>query len=77
MAKITVSNLGTAESLFSDLTATELEATNGGLADNLLYGGLLNGNTITTGDVLSGNTVPVTTVVSAANNLLGGLGLGI
>lgn len=74
MAKITVSNLGNAESLFSDLTATELEATNGGLLDGLLYGGVLNGNQVSTGDILSGNTVPV--VASALNNLLGG-GLGV
>jgi hypothetical protein len=61
MAKITIAQLPTSDSYINELTATEMDATKGGLADNLSVGG------ISVGDVLSGNnvTAPVTTAVSA------------
>jgi hypothetical protein len=61
MAKITIAQLQTSGSYINELTATEMDATKGGLADNLSVGG------ISVGDVLSGNnvTAPVTTAVSA------------
>jgi hypothetical protein len=57
MAKITIAQLQTSGSYINELTATEMDATKGGLADNLSVGGIsLSGNNV---------TAPVTTAVSA------------